>query len=261
MASEVKTNKISPATGTAFTFGDSGDTFTIPSGVTLANSGTATGFTSGFLGVVVYTADGTYTPGNTNNGTAGDEGNANVTKIIVEVQGAGGGGGGSGAGGYGAGAGGGGYSKAFRSLTDITTCTVTVGDGGTVSNNATGGAGGLSKIIKGSGSGTFADVQGTGGGGGNASAGNGGEGGVGTGGFLHIKGGNGKPNLMGVTSFSAGGNTPFSPTGQHRGGTANPPDATHGYGGGGSGSANSSAGSGASGAEGADGIIILYEFA
>ncbi len=54
MASEIKSNKISPATGTAFTLGDSGDTFTIPSGTTLdiasgatiANSGTATGFGS-----------------------------------------------------------------------------------------------------------------------------------------------------------------------------------------------------------------------
>ena len=44
--SEIKSNKISPATGTAFTFGDSGDTFTVPSGVTLTNSGTATGFGS-----------------------------------------------------------------------------------------------------------------------------------------------------------------------------------------------------------------------
>tara|TARA_Y100000310_G_C20392341_1_gene673420 strand:- start:111 stop:659 length:549 start_codon:yes stop_codon:yes gene_type:complete len=44
MSSEVKANKLSPATGTAFTLGDSGDTFTIPSGVTLTNSGTATGF-------------------------------------------------------------------------------------------------------------------------------------------------------------------------------------------------------------------------
>ena len=44
MASEIKANKISPATGTAFTFGDSGDTFTIPAGATIANSGTATGF-------------------------------------------------------------------------------------------------------------------------------------------------------------------------------------------------------------------------
>jgi len=41
---ELKTNKISPASGTAFTLGDSGDTFTVPSGVTFANSGTATGF-------------------------------------------------------------------------------------------------------------------------------------------------------------------------------------------------------------------------
>ena len=44
---ESKTNKISPASGTAFTFGDSGDTFTIPSGVTMANSGTASGFGAG----------------------------------------------------------------------------------------------------------------------------------------------------------------------------------------------------------------------
>ena len=29
MASEVKVNKISPASGTAFTMGDSGDTFTV----------------------------------------------------------------------------------------------------------------------------------------------------------------------------------------------------------------------------------------
>jgi hypothetical protein len=42
--SEIKSNKISPATGTNFTFGDSGDTFTVPSGVTLTNSGTASGF-------------------------------------------------------------------------------------------------------------------------------------------------------------------------------------------------------------------------
>ena len=44
---ESKTNKISPASGTAFTLGDSGDTFTVPSGVTLANSGTASGFGAG----------------------------------------------------------------------------------------------------------------------------------------------------------------------------------------------------------------------
>ena len=43
--SEIKVNKISPKTacGTT-TLGDSGDTFTIPSGATITNSGTASGF-------------------------------------------------------------------------------------------------------------------------------------------------------------------------------------------------------------------------
>jgi len=44
MASEIKANKLSPATGTDVTLGDSGDTFTVPSGATITNSGTASGF-------------------------------------------------------------------------------------------------------------------------------------------------------------------------------------------------------------------------
>ena len=52
MSSEIKADKWSPASGTACTIGDSGDTFTVPSGATLAvasgatisNSGTASGF-------------------------------------------------------------------------------------------------------------------------------------------------------------------------------------------------------------------------
>ena len=44
MASELKVDKISPASGTSFTWGDSGDTFTIPSGATVTNNGTANGF-------------------------------------------------------------------------------------------------------------------------------------------------------------------------------------------------------------------------
>jgi hypothetical protein len=42
--SEVKVNKISPRSGTTVTLGDSGDTFTIPSGATINNQGTATNF-------------------------------------------------------------------------------------------------------------------------------------------------------------------------------------------------------------------------
>ncbi len=45
--SEVKTNKISPRSGTAFTFGDSGDTFSIPSGVQPHASATVSGFGGG----------------------------------------------------------------------------------------------------------------------------------------------------------------------------------------------------------------------
>ena len=66
--SEVKVNKISPRTncGTV-TLGDSGDTFTIPSGVTITNNGTQTGF--GRTGTVNWdttakTADFTAVSGN-----------------------------------------------------------------------------------------------------------------------------------------------------------------------------------------------------
>ena len=55
--SEIKVNKISPSSGTAFTLGDSGDTFTLPSGATIVNSGTATGFGGGKIGQVVQTVN------------------------------------------------------------------------------------------------------------------------------------------------------------------------------------------------------------
>jgi hypothetical protein len=44
--SEIKVNKISPRSGTDITLGDSGDNFIIPSGATLTNNGTASGFAS-----------------------------------------------------------------------------------------------------------------------------------------------------------------------------------------------------------------------
>ena len=42
--STLEVNTITPSTGTSITLGDSGDTFTIPSGVTLTNNGTLSGF-------------------------------------------------------------------------------------------------------------------------------------------------------------------------------------------------------------------------
>jgi hypothetical protein len=61
--SELKVNKISPATGTAFTLGDSGDTFTVPSGATFTNSGTATGFGGGKLLAYIPTTSAVTAPG------------------------------------------------------------------------------------------------------------------------------------------------------------------------------------------------------
>jgi hypothetical protein len=51
--SEIKVNKISPTSGGGtVTLATSGDTIQVPSGVTIANSGTATGFGGGNLGQV-----------------------------------------------------------------------------------------------------------------------------------------------------------------------------------------------------------------
>ena len=58
--SEILANKITPVTGTTVTLGDSGDTFTIPSGVTVTNSGTATGFGGGKVVQVVNTQTGAH---------------------------------------------------------------------------------------------------------------------------------------------------------------------------------------------------------
>ena len=44
--SKITVDTVEPATGTSLTLGASGDTITIPSGATLTNSGTATGFGS-----------------------------------------------------------------------------------------------------------------------------------------------------------------------------------------------------------------------
>lgn len=58
MSSELKTNKISPATGTTTTLGDSGDTFDIPSGATLDVTGaTVTGLSAGLFSSYAIIAD------------------------------------------------------------------------------------------------------------------------------------------------------------------------------------------------------------
>jgi len=46
--STISTDKLIPQSGTALQIGESSDVITIPSGATITNSGTATGFSSGF---------------------------------------------------------------------------------------------------------------------------------------------------------------------------------------------------------------------
>ena len=89
MSSELKTNKISPATGTALQIGDSGDTITIPSGATLTNSGSATGFGK-VLQVVSSMVTGTATTTSTSLVTTGLEGtitpSATSSKILISIS-------------------------------------------------------------------------------------------------------------------------------------------------------------------------------
>ena len=81
--SEVKVNKISPRTncGTV-TLGDSGDTFTIPSGATITNSGTATGF--GRTGTVDWQTDSIKTA--TFTATSGEGYFVNTTAGVITVN-------------------------------------------------------------------------------------------------------------------------------------------------------------------------------
>ena len=88
--SEVKTNKISPvgANGTV-TLGDSGDTITVPSGVTFTNSGTATGFGK-MLQIVSMTSSSEV---NTTNTTYADTGltlaitpTSTSSKVFIMIQ-------------------------------------------------------------------------------------------------------------------------------------------------------------------------------
>jgi len=120
--SEVKTDKLSPRTASGtVTLGTSGDTFTIPSGVTLTNNGTANNFAepSGFASVQTFTSSGTWTKP------------SGITKINITIIGGGAGGAGA-SNDYGAGSGGAGGAviKYAHDVSSISTATITIGSGG-----------------------------------------------------------------------------------------------------------------------------------
>ena len=83
MTSEVKANKISPATGTALQISDSGDTTTIPSGATLdVSSATMTGFTIPSGQTLTVASGGTIT----NSGTATGFGSDNTPAFQAYIS-------------------------------------------------------------------------------------------------------------------------------------------------------------------------------
>jgi hypothetical protein len=254
MASEVKANKISPATVTTVTLGDASDTFVIPASVTLDVNGiidltgaTKTGFPAGGLaGVQVYTATSSTWTKATRESTLG----ITITKVIVEVQGAGGSGSSGNTAGNTMGGAGGGYARKLLDVSDTITATAVVGVGGTtvgVTNNP-GVAGGLSNFGETSGTGGWTTVIGNGGAAGTTAGGTGSAGGTSSGGDIQITGGNGTyGGYMGSGGDSFMGNagiTVESTTGV----------AGTGYGAGGGGGRDNNSG------VGTNGSVIVWEY-
>lgn len=131
--SAINVNSIVPESGTTITIGGSGDT------VTLGAGASASGFTSGIVGVSTFTSSGTW-----NKATREAALGVTIKRVIVEVQGAGGSGSALSPG-YCFGAGGG-YVKKLLDVSSVTSSTITVGTGGAgkAANTGAGNAGGSS---------------------------------------------------------------------------------------------------------------------
>ena len=256
MASEVKANKISPATSTTVTLGDASDLFQLPasaeidiaSGATLDVNGTiditgatTTGFpSSGFNSVQVFTSTGTWTKP------------AGITKVIVEVISAGGGSGSNSAAATSGGPGGGGaYASKVLDVTDIDTATATVGAAGAAASYISaqaGATGGVSSFAKLAGSGSFTTVTCPGGtGGANNTYAPGGFSGAPTTGDINVAGCNG---IASTSSYAVGGDTQYGWGGRGTGSSG------VGYGVGGT----CSSGTYKDGIVGRDGIVIVWEY-
>jgi hypothetical protein len=243
--------------------GASGDTTTVPSGASLVvasgatiniTGATQTGFpTGGLLGLVKYTGDGTYTPGGVANGTAGDEGNASVTKVIIEVQGGGAGGAQSSASTWHVGGSAGGYAKKFIDVSAMKaagqTSTITVGGAGAGATGvAAGGDGGDSSWASPTGAVTLT-VTGAKGVGAHANYGTA-VGGDGSGGDVNIKGGAG-----GCCAGRAGGDSMFGEGGWNGWTGENVAVVGSGYGAGGGGAYSEN------GVAGSAGLVLIWEYA
>ena len=216
------------------------------SGASLTNTG-------GLKSVQVFTSTDTWTKP------------SGITTIRVYVTGGGGGGGGTIDSHYGlqCGSGGaaGGTAIKLLDVTDIDTCTVTIGSSGSASSGSSGGAGGTSSFAKLAGSGTFSTVSATGGTGGERAGAFGGaveNGGVGSGGDINLRGcgaGGAHEALGGATVGPSGGSSYWSGGGYGVwGSTAG--DGEHGSGGGACGRNQADGSGGAGGA----GMVYIEEY-
>jgi len=251
--SKLKVDQISKATGASpaiFTLpaaDGAADTFIKTDGSGALSFASAGG---GLLGLVVYTGSGTYTPGGVTNGTAGDEGSADVTKVVIEVQG-GGAGGSYGTGSSFVGGSGGGYAKKFIDVSAMKaagqTATISVGGGGPgATGTGAGTDGGDSKWESPTGAITLT-VTGVKGVSTAASYGTA-AGGAATGGDINIKGGDGGALQR------AGGDSMFGHGGWCGWTGEVVPGAGAGYGSGGGGGYSVTAGAGAAG------IVLIWEY-
>jgi len=287
MASEVKTNKVSPSTGTTLSVGDSGDTLALavdsvtglkvgsdaagdvlyndgtdytrlakpgtPAGevLTFATSATAPSWvaasSAGFTSVQVFPS------------TLGWTRPTDITKVIVQVQGAGGGGGGGNDSAKGSGGGAGGWISAVVDVSGISSSTITIGAGGALGGTSANGSVG--------GSSSWADatntLTATGGGAGGLGNADGGLSGTGTSsagsditGFFIRRGSMGGSNsTSGATGD--GGSSVWGAGAMHS--YTGSALAAYGYGGGGGGGWND-ASAGHSGTAGAGGYVIVWEY-
>ena len=92
--SEVKVNKLSPRSGTTVTLGDSGDTISIPSGVTLSNAGTNTFASATITGDLTVDTNTLFVDASENTvvvgGTDASSWNTNADELVVAGASAGG---------------------------------------------------------------------------------------------------------------------------------------------------------------------------
>jgi len=261
MASEVKTNKISPV-GSTVTLGDASDVFQLPASAEIDIAIGATLDVNGTIDITGATTTGFPSSGfhNVNFVTATDTSvdlTSGTTLIIVEVLGAGGCAGGADApGNYGGTGGAGGYSMQQLTVVDSDTWNVTIGAGGTDAGTRNGGD---TIFAQASGSSLGSTITGGGGVGAPNPSGAHTDGGAG-GSITNANSGN-KLNIAGAdgaagATTKGGRDSPYGWGGSKTTVAVGAGGNAVGYGS----SGGDSLGSNQNGGSGADGLVVIWEY-